>query len=177
MMNWYVLFTLTGKEEELVDRISKTFDLDAAKPFVPKRENLFKRRGCVYKSVEILFPGYVFVASEIKNIDFAITTRKILEQVNRKFRLLGDKNDHYYIVSNRDKELLGELMDNNYCIPSSSGIIENERVIITEGPMRGKESIIKKIERHKRQAVIELSFMGCIRQITVAMDIIQKIKT
>lgn len=39
----------------------------------------------------------------------------------------------------------------------------------------GLESIIRKINRHKRQAIIELDFMGAVRQISVALEILEKV--
>lgn len=174
MMNWFVLFTLSGKEERVANHISKFFDSDTLVPFVPKREILFKWHGRVNKNIEILFPGYVFVKSGMKNLEFAKISKIILQQANGTIRLLGDKEHHHYQLSSSDRVFLDELLDQNYCLGSSVGIIDSNRVVITEGPLQGRESTVIKIDRHKRQAVVEFSFMGAVRQMAVALDIIEK---
>lgn len=37
------------------------------------------------------------------------------------------------------------------------------------------ESIVRRINRHKRQALIELEIMGDVRMVTVALEIVKKV--
>lgn len=70
--------------------------------------------------------------------------------------------------------LLG-LCNDDHCIESSSGIKEGSKIIITDGPLKGFESAIKKVNRHKRQALIELEFMGSMRMVSVALEVLEKV--
>ncbi|MCX8131472.1 MAG: hypothetical protein N3I35_15440 [Clostridia bacterium] len=49
-------------------------------------------------------------------------------------------------------------------------------MFVTTGPLQGRESIIRKINRHKRRAEIELMWFGDLRQVSVALEIVCKIR-
>lgn len=55
------------------------------------------------------------------------------------------------------------------------GFIRGDRVFVTLGPLQGRESVIRKIDRHKRRAKIELEFMGDRRIFDVALEIVSKV--
>lgn len=61
----------------------------------------------------------------------------------------------------------------DYCLKNSVGIIEGNKVKVLSGALMGKETSIKKINRHKRQAVIEMMIFGETREIAVALEIIE----
>ena len=54
---------------------------------------------------------------------------------------------------------------------NSSGIKVDRNIYIQEGPLKGKESNLKKVDRHKRRAYIELYFMGMTRQVIVGLEV------
>ena len=66
MKNWVVLFARTGSEEELVQTLKKKLDAEEYLPFVPTKEMSHRSRSVVYKIRKPLFPGYVFVQTEIE---------------------------------------------------------------------------------------------------------------
>ena len=57
----------------------------------------------------------------------------------------------------------------------SKGYIEGTQVFVTDGPLKGQEGRIKKINRHKRIAIIETPFMGKTTTIHVPLEIVSKI--
>ena len=78
------------------------------------------------------------------------------------------------ILHGKDTQLLEKLWSGRECLEISVGVMEGDKVKIVEGPLVGKESMIKKINKHKRQAVVEINFMGENRLITIGLDIIRK---
>ena len=52
--------------------------------------------------------------------------------------------------------------------------IENDRVIITSGPLKGNEALIKKIDRHKRRAYLEIEMFGRKVEAQVGLEIVKK---
>lgn len=62
--NWYVLFALVAKENKLCSVLRRK-GLDA---FIPKIE--YYRRDIKGNTLKMLFPGYIFVRSEMKQSDF-----------------------------------------------------------------------------------------------------------
>lgn len=57
----------------------------------------------------------------------------------------------------------------------SKGVIRNGRPVITSGPLKGREGLIRKIDRHKRIADIEIPLAGERRQVTVGLEIYEKV--
>lgn len=69
---------------------------------------------------------------------------------------------------------LKELCDNGSLIEISRGVIKNGTAVVTSGPLKGRESLIRKIDRHKRTAEIEIPFGSGQKQITVGLEIYKK---
>lgn len=59
-------------------------------------------------------------------------------------------------------------------IKMSHGYIENDRIVITDRPMKDYEGTIKKINRHKRKSIIEVEFFGRNMEISVGLEIVRK---
>ena len=53
-----------------------------------------------------------------------------------------------------------EMVNDNYEIAMSCGLIEGDKVTITDGPLAGKEAMICKINRHKRTATLNVEMFG-----------------
>ena len=60
-------------------------------------------------------------------------------------------------------------------VEMSIGIIEGDRVHIFEGPLQGMEGLIRKIDRHKRMAYLEVEMFGRMVEMRVGLEIIEKI--
>ena len=56
----------------------------------------------------------------------------------------------------------------------SEGIIEPSRIRILSGPLMGMEGQIRKIDRHKRKAWIEVELFGRIQRVEVGLEIPMK---
>lgn len=69
---------------------------------------------------------------------------------------------------------LRDMCHEGSLIEMSRGIIRHGNVIVTDGPLKGREPLIRKIDRHKRTAVIEIPFEGGQKQITVGLEIYKK---
>ncbi len=60
-----------------------------------------------------------------------------------------------------EEAVLTRLVDADEIVKMSEGIIENDQVAIFNGPLKGMEGTIKRINRHKKVAVIRWS---CLRE-------------
>ena len=60
-------------------------------------------------------------------------------------------------------------------VSMSEGIIEGTQVIITSGSLMGMEGLIKKIDRHKRKAWLDLELFGRMQQVEVGLEITRKV--
>ena len=174
-MYWYVLFTKTGREKKVEQFLKKSLDKDLYVPFIPVQETLFKISGQVKKEIKPLFPSYVFIESEISGLEFVKRTSSLFFTSNDIIMLLKyDNTMNEIAMREEEKNLLSSLYNDHYCIEASSGIIVGNTVYINEGPLKGRESLVKKIDRHKRNAIIEMYFMSSIRQLSVPLEIVSK---
>jgi transcriptional antiterminator NusG len=82
---------------------------------------------------------------------------------------------NYMAVHEEEKDFLLEFYDDGYIVGESLGFIEGDMIFINSGLLQGKESIIKRIDRHKRRAEIELELMGDVRRVSVSLEIVDKI--
>lgn len=166
---WYVLWTTTGKEENVKKEIEKRISEDVLQRcFVPYRKERRKQDGRWTSVKKVLFPGYLFVETDdIEDLFFEI---KHMVQ----FSLLLKSDEVFCPISQKEEMLLKQLMGTDDTVDVSVGIIENEEVIITEGPLQGLEGFITRIDRHKRKAYLKINFFNRIMDVSVGLEIVEK---
>lgn len=171
--NWYVIHVSTGSEykmrELIVQQLEKT-DLPYEDCFVPTIEYVQKVNERYITKEKPMFPGYLFLISEeayIKDI------ASCLKRVVGFTKILGEQQSFIPLYPQEVDFLLG-FSDSRHNVGMSSGFIENDRITVTHGPLIGKEGLIKKINRHKRIAEIELFFMGRSTRVQVPLEIVTK---
>ena len=99
-----------------------------------------------------------------------------LKNVPELTQMLGrDKNEFTPIEAGKEA-MFKAMVNDNYEIPLSVGIIEGDKVIVKEGPLSGMEGLIKKIDRHKRVAVLNAQMFEQDVDIRIGLEIIEKYK-
>lgn len=170
MAEWYVVQVYTGKEEATKAMCQKLISQDILEDcFIPYHEIMKRYEGAWHKEKRILFPGYVFMVTDrIKELSTE------LNKVTGFTKVLGDK-DFLVPLSQAETALLKRLGGENQVVEMSIGVIEYDRVIINQGPMKGLEGCIRKIDRHKRLAKIEIEMFGRTVEAQVGVEIVSKI--
>lgn len=175
MNNWYVFFVKAGRER-IVDYLFRAkMDSCIFSPFIPMLETMFISSGRVKKEVNPLFPGYLFVESILADTEFTVETREFVKNNPNIIRLLKYGDSDKTALKESEQLNLMKLFNDDNCIKGSKGFILGDRVYVKEGPLVGKESIIKRINRHKRQAVLEMCVMGGIREVIVCLEILERV--
>ena len=59
-------------------------------------------------------------------------------------------------------------------VAMSVGVMEGDRIIVKEGPLVGMEGKIKKIDRHKRMAILEVELVNRVSEMKVGLEIVEK---
>ena len=193
---WYVIQVFTGTEEKTAescrsligvqdknaedalrgtdgvlpqtDGILENTDAVLKKCFIPYV--IRKRRYCGewHEEKKILFPGYVFLVSDNPGELFLR-----LKKVPGLTKLLGT-GDEVVPLSAEEEELLKRLGGEDHVVEGSIGILEQDKIVITEGPLQGMEGYIRKIDRHKRTAWLEVELMGRKLETQVGLEIVEK---
>lgn len=73
-----------------------------------------------------------------------------------------------------EQDFLNSMFDEDSTIQMSRGDIVDGQFQIKQGPLQQKEDRIRKMNRHKRMAEIELSLHGENRRVKVGVEIVEK---
>ena len=77
-------------------------------------------------------------------------------------------------LSADDETWLTCLAGPSHVVEPSFGVMEGDEVAIVEGPLKGFETQIKKIDRHKRLAYVEVRLLGRTKLIKVGAEVVRK---
>ncbi len=168
--NWYAVQVRTGSEKQLCEKIIQTVDAQLyTQCFVPFAEYLVKRDSVYQKRIRPLFPGYFFIITDqIEQVAAQIT--KIAQ-----FKRILKSDNIFTPIEQEEADLIAGLYDEEYLVRISKGIIVDSRVIILSGPFQGREGMIRKIDRHRRTGLVEMSMMGRPLQVQIPLEIVEKI--
>jgi len=173
MKRWFVLFVQTGKEKEIADKLSPLLEHVSTHPIVPRKEQVFKKMGKSIREERISFPGYVFLQSELSGKEFIRTSYQAVKKLKGVYKLLNYGSFEDIEVSEGESYILWRLCCDGL-IELSAGVIEGDKVRITSGPLSGIESIIHKINRHKREAIVEIPLFGHTHTMALPLEIVSK---
>ena len=85
------------------------------------------------------------------------------------------ENKKDVVVRKEERLHLERLFNTDFCVKGSVGFIEGDMIMVTSGALIGMEIRIKRINRHKYEAIVELDIMGAVRQVIVMLEVITKI--
>lgn len=113
-----------------------------------------------------LLPGCVFLSG---------SKLELTEEKCQEDRGAGEKAKEKFSLTPCEMPYVKDMCQEGNLISISKGIIRDGKPFITSGPLKGREGLIRKIDRHKRTAKIEIPFDGNKRQVTVGLEIYEKL--
>lgn len=158
---WYLLKCPEGNEADYLARYQEfihTGEMEEILCFQYQR--MMRYGGGWHLERRMALPGYVFVAGSN-----AMAKKNWQDQSKRSSGVS---------LTPCDPPFLKAMCQDGSLIGISRGIIKNGVFFVTSGPLKGRESLIQKIDRHKRTAEIEIPFDGGRKQITVGLEIYAK---
>lgn len=162
---WYVIWTDTNKEDQAVERLKRELPDSLCRDYwVPKRVERQKHQQ-VWISVEKpLFPGYFFI-----EMDEPEKLRTYIQRIGI-FQLPLRTGDTFVPLTEQEERRILCLTDGKKKMGISYGIKENGKFRILRGPLFGLEQYIKKVDLHKRSALLEMEFFGRTQRIRGAIE-------
>ena len=136
--------------------------------FVLRFNKVKKFYGKWHQESKVVFPGYIFI-----DTDTPEQVYEALKNVPAFTSLLGRDKDSFVPIERSKEELFREMVNDNYEIAMSCGLIEGDKVTITDGPLAGKEAMICKINRHKRTATLNVEMFGDKAGVTVGLEVVE----
>ena len=134
---WYAVRCEAGNEEKTAEKWKQKLAGQGGEAFVFTYEKMKRYEGSWHLLREPLFEGYIFLVV--------------------KDEMIPEKEDDQSLipVGTEETRFLEEIGGKEHHIPMSRGYIKEGQTCVTEGPLCGRESQIRKIDRHKRLARLE----------------------
>ena len=147
----YCLFVLSGKEVVLAKELNKDFEDILALPILK-----MAHRSKMGEKSEVQVPllsSYIFLYlpkdRDIREIRIERFSFKVLDNKNEFGKLTGEDLDYANFVK-----------ENNGLVSLSQAIKTNGIVKIISGPLKKMEGKIIKYDKHNRNCLIEIEFLG-----------------
>lgn len=170
MENWYAVQVRTGKEQDTADLCRKIVENEILlEAFIPRYERMKRYQGEWHKEQLPMFPGYIFLVTE--RVDELFQELKVVPELTK---ILGD-GIMFIPIRDEEKTLLMNMGNGNHVTEMSSGYLVGEQVVILSGPMKGMEGKIRKIDRHKRVAVLGVRMFGGFVDVRVGVEIVERL--
>jgi transcriptional antiterminator NusG len=173
-MNYYALQVKTNGEELFISEATRAlfFRLKKQRFFFPKRRLAIRRQGKRIEELKAIFPGYIFL--EVDEVDTELYQR--LKRVKGFYRFLKSNHD-ITPLSGKDLAIIAHILSFGGIAESSRAYFdENDRIVITEGPLKGFEGSIIKVDKRKERVKLRLDFSQQMFTIDLAYEVIEKVK-
>lgn len=105
----------------------------------------------------VMFPGYLFVESELDQMEFSLFLKSISDGKNGIIKEL--KEQGVSALTQEEKEFYSILYDDHYLLRMSYGYREGDRTLIYAGPLVKLKDSITKVDRKNGMAYLRQQFM------------------
>ncbi|WP_241156392.1 MULTISPECIES: antiterminator LoaP [unclassified Adlercreutzia] len=167
---WYVVQVYTGCEETARTLIGQVAtEGEVRECFVPKYETMINFRGEWVSRTRALFPGYlIVVTANVDKLDQA------LRKVAAFTRLLG--NDEGFIpLDAREIDWISAFtQEGRRVVGMSEGVQEGDEITILKGPLMNHTGWIKRINKRKRLAYLEIQMFGRTITTKAGLNIVRR---
>ena len=165
---WYVVNVPTGKETKMCQVIERISPEGAViECFSPRYATQIKRAGEWTDVQKTLLPGYVVVATRQIGV-----VKRCLRKVPEYARVLSMGESFVPLASEERAWIEAFTYEGDRCVPMSMGVMEGDRVVVVSGPLKGREALIRSVNRHRSIAYVELKICGRIVTTKVGLGIV-----
>lgn len=167
---WYAIHVFTGKEDEAVANIRRLVPRElCCECFNPSYCVQKRMKGAWYTVEKPLFPGYIVVDTHSPK-----QLAQALRAVPGYTQILGSEKGYTPLAQEEQQWISEFTQEGSRVIGISTGVIEGDQVIITQGPLINRTADIASINRHKRIATLRIEMCGRSTEIKVGLNIIRK---
>ncbi len=133
--------------------------------FIPTYDCMRRYRGAWHREKRHLFPSYVFLDSENEEL--------LLEEL-QKSRVAIVRKKGLFPIDREEEKFLKKLCGESHHLQMSRGVLHKGKIQIMEGPLKGMESRICRIDRHKRLARVGVIMNQDCNSIPAGLEITEK---
>ena len=158
-MNYFVIQVITREEDKYIRLVEKALALNPLVPdgagrlLWPRRKLTIRKQGKEKTSLAPLFPGYLFWEGDEIFPDLYWT----LKRVPGFIRFLKS-NQNIEPLGGESLRLLKHFLNFGEVINQSKVVFdENSRIRVKDGPLKGMEGLVVKVDKRKRRAKVQLN--------------------
>lgn len=166
-MYWYIVRAKTERRDKLIAFFNKQKDTSA---FIPRFEKWYSIKGKKDYILKDLYPDYVFIKTFLDKKQFDELYKDFFRSINGFAWLLD--YDEVTSLTLEEQQLMEQMFQGGDVIRHSDGNIINKVLMIHEGPLKGMENNIIKIDRHHREATLQLGILN--QKMKVSLNVISK---
>lgn len=172
-MQYFIIQVASGKEQTFIDNVQKFAPQLAGKHnfIYLTRELTIRRQGKLLTQVQPMFPSYIILQT-VNGVDsFTIAA---LKKVPEFYHFLNSNTD-IVPLGEHDLQIIQHFLGLGPKIGSSLvRFDENDRIVVIEGPLRGFEGSIVKVDKRKQRAKICVDFGGTSHTMDLSFEDISK---
>lgn len=184
-MIWYLLKCPEGNEANYVERCRGLSNIKGIQDIICfQYQRMLRYSGSWHLENRLLLPGCIFLSKftgekanktiREENVDTEESKKnRKKEAADFRKNIKVSEGLISAIIPCKVSDLKSLCSEDNL-IKMSQGIIKNGVPVVTHGPLKGREDLIRKIDRHKRTAEIEIQLAGQTERITVGLEIYKK---
>jgi transcriptional antiterminator NusG len=172
-MIYYAAQVHTGSEQKFIDQIKQYLPRESSvQQFIFLRRELHvQRHGIMKNELQPLFPGYVFLETDA---ELDSDSRSLMRKSVYFYRFLKS-NQNVTPLDDSDLKILRHFMDfGEKTGPSQVYFDENQRIVVVEGPLKGLEGFIIKVDKRRCRAKIRITFENSPVIMDLAFNLITK---
>ncbi len=173
LMQYYIIQVATGREQFFVENVKK---------FAPQlfqkhnfiyltRELTIRRQGKTMRELQPMFPSYIIVQTTSEVDSFTLAA---LKKVPDFYHFLNSNTD-IVALGDRDLHIIQHFLGLGPKIGQSLvRFDDNDRIVVIEGPLKGLEGSIIKVDKRKQRAKICVDFGGTTHTMDLSFEDISK---
>jgi len=150
--NIYILYCVTHKTQQ-VQHVLKRHDVVS---YIPRMEKYLRSIDRIVDDA-VMFPGYLFVESDLDQTNFTLFIRKMNDEKSGIIREL--KEQGVSALTEEEKDFYHILFDDQYLLKMSYGYREGNKTLIYSGPLLQVKDDITKVDRKNGIAYLKQQFM------------------
>ena len=170
-MNYYTIQVKTRAEKKFIKLFMALNRNGGIKLYFPEKEMPIRKMGITRKKISPLLPGYIFIEVDSEN-----TIENYywpLRRTDGFYRFLKSNKDISPLAGS-DLEMILYFIKNIGPIAGQSKVCfdENSRIVVLEGPLKGFEGRIFRVDKRKGRARIKLDLYEESHWVDLAIEVL-----
>lgn len=152
-MNWYVLFVLANRANQLIKNLNKKDNIEA---FIPQYQ--YYRRITKDYDIKPMFTNYIFVKTLMNQTEFNTFLMNLDNEKDGLIKQLVYSDTS--ALKEEEIKMFNYLLDESYVVKMSQAFLQDGKAKVYQGPLKHFEKNIIKVDKYNQVAYLNLSFMN-----------------